>query len=341
MSRNPRHRADNAGLTLFAYGKAMNGPQTTSPDEPVEQALRDELARGDALVAGARPILRHLLAEHDRALFSEELVARVRGMMLDLARQLLFAEAEAANAPDRAAYVAERQDTLAAALSDEDLLGHAQARVVEARLAERLQAQAGIDPVLSPLIQNLAADANEAVAGEAMTVLAAQARFMQHHRRMELPLRELPGELLHMALLVLREQSDDPEVAEIAERRVRHDFDESSGREAALARLAMAAHRPAAQMLDIAQAGVAVFATGLALASGQSRDRTVLSFTARQQARLALALRAAGLDRSQVDAQLLVIDPDASPPGEVAAMPVGRAAAVLATAATTEEAANG
>ena len=102
MSRNPRHRADNAGLTLFAYGKAMNGLQTTSPDEPVEQALRDELARGDALIAGARPILRHLLAEHDRALFNEELVARVRGMMLDLARQLLFVQTEVANAPDRA-----------------------------------------------------------------------------------------------------------------------------------------------------------------------------------------------------------------------------------------------
>ena len=237
--------------------------------------------------------------------------------------------------------MAERQDTLAAALSDEDLLGHAQARVVEARLAERLQAQAGIDPVLSPLIQDLAADAIEAVAGEAMTVLAAQARFMQHHRRMELPLRELPGELLHMALLVLRERSADPEVAESVERRIRHDFDESSGREAALARLAMAAHRPAAQMLDVAGAGVAVFATALALASGQSRDRTVLSFTARQQARLALALRAAGLDRGQVDTQLLVIHPDVSPPGEVAAMPADRAAAVLATAATAEEATNG
>ncbi len=341
MSRNPRHRADNAGLTLFAYGKAMNGPQTTSPDEPVEQALRDELARGDAMVAGARPILRHLLAEHDRALFSEELVARVRGMMLDLSRQLLFAAAEVANASDRAAYVAERQDTLAAALSDEDVLGHAQARVVEARLAERLQAQAGIDPVLSPLIQDLAADANPAVAGEAMTVLAAQARFMQHHRRMELPLRELPGDLLHMALLVLREQSDDAEVAEIVERRVRREFDESAGREAALARLVMAAHRPPEQMLDIARAGAAVFATALALASRQGRDRTVLSFTGRQQARLALAMRAAGLDRGQVDAQVLVIHPDASPPAEVAAMPADRAAAVLATAATAEEATDG
>ena len=146
---------------------------------------------------------------------------------------------------------------------------------------------------------------------------------------------------LHMALLVLRERSADPEVAESVERRIRHDFDESSGREAALARLAMAAHRPAAQMLDVAGAGVAVFATALALASGQSRDRTVLSFTARQQARLALALRAAGLDRGQVDTQLLVIHPDVSPPGEVAAMPADRAAAVLATAATAEEATNG
>lgn len=317
----------------------MNGPQTTSAaDDSVEQALRDELARGDAMVAGARPILRRLLAEHDRVLFSEELVARVRGMMLDLARQLLFAEAEAADARDRATYVAERQDSLAAALSDEDLLGHAQARVVEARLAERLQAEAGIDPVLSPLVQEFAADTDAAVAGEAMAVLAAQARFMQHHRRMELPLRELPGELLHLALLVLREQSDDPEAAEIAERGIRRDFDESSGREAALARLVMAASRPVARVLDVRQAGVAIFVTSLALASRQGRDQAVLSLTERQQTRLALALRAAGLARENADTQFLVIHPDASPPAETAALAADRAAAVLAASATSEEA---
>src|SRR5688572_25865009 len=122
--------------------------------ESVEQVLRDELGRGDAMIATARPILRHLLATDDHALFSDEVIARVRGMMLSVAGQLLFAQAEAAEARDRAGYVAERQDELAQALfEDTAFLAHAHALVLEAQLAERLQARSGIDPVLPPLVQ--------------------------------------------------------------------------------------------------------------------------------------------------------------------------------------------
>ena len=48
--------------------------------DSVEQVLREELTRGDAILASARPILRHLLANDDHALFSDEMIARIRGM---------------------------------------------------------------------------------------------------------------------------------------------------------------------------------------------------------------------------------------------------------------------
>ena len=50
--------------------------------ESVESMLRAELAQGDAMLSTAAPILRHLLVNDDLALFSDEVVARVRGMLL-------------------------------------------------------------------------------------------------------------------------------------------------------------------------------------------------------------------------------------------------------------------
>ena len=84
--------------------------------ETVERALHDELAEGDAMIAATRPILRHLLANDDSGLFSDETIARVRGLLLNVADQLLFAQAAAAQQRDRPAYVADRQDDLARTL---------------------------------------------------------------------------------------------------------------------------------------------------------------------------------------------------------------------------------
>ena len=78
-------------------------PVTASSLETVEATLRDELAQGDAVLSTATPILRHLLANEEQALFGDEVIARVRGMLADLARQMLYAQAEAARASDRAA----------------------------------------------------------------------------------------------------------------------------------------------------------------------------------------------------------------------------------------------
>lgn len=276
----------------------------------LELTLRGELARGAALRAGARPVLRYLLEDHDPALVSEELVARVRGMLLDLARQLLFVQAAAAGMPAEEDYVAARQGSLAAALAREDaLLGHAQALVLEAQAAQQLHRRGGPDPVLTPLIQDLlAAGADSALAGQAMAVLAAQARFMQHHRRMELPLREVPADLLHRALLVMRSMREDDEL-------VRHylgqNYNEAHTRAATLSRLVLALGQGAKRGLDLNQAGLAIFGSALSLASRQERDEVILSFTDRQFPRLALTLHAAGLASQDVETQLLRLHPDA------------------------------
>jgi hypothetical protein len=308
--------------------------------EAVELLLRDELGRGDAMIATSRPILRHLLANEDHGLFSDEMIARIRGMMNHVASQLLFAQAAAAEAFDRAGYAADRQEDLAQALfEDTDFLAHAHALTLEAQLTERLQARSGIDAVLTPLVQELAAAREMDVAGLAMAVLAAQARFVQHHRRMELPLGELPGDLFHRALLLMRSQAgDDEALAEQAERRLRDDYEEGAGRLGLLTRLVITMGQKATRALAIDHAGLAIFSTALAMASGQGRALTVLSFADRQFARLALALRAAGLKQQAVEEQFLYLHPEIALPDGFEALRADRAAALLA--ASRPEAAN-
>jgi len=305
---------------------------TEQTAEAVELLLRDELGRGDAMIATSRPILRHLLANDDHALFSDEMIARIRGKMNHVASQLLFAQGAAADALDRARYAADRQDDLAQALfEDTDFLAHAHPLTLEAQLTERLQGRSGIDAVLTPLVQELAAAREMDVAGLAMAVIAAQARFMQHHRRMELPLGELPGDLFHKALLLMRSQAGDEPAAEQAERQLRDSYEEGAGRLGLLTRLVVTMEHKAVRALAIDHAGLAIFSTALAMASSQSRDLTVLSFADRQSARLALALRAAGLKQQAVEEQFLYLHPEIALPDGFDKLRADRAAALLAT----------
>lgn len=299
--------------------------------ETVEQALRDELARGDELAAAARPVLRHLLIHPDRGLFGEERVSRIRGMLQDIAGQLLFAEAEAAGARDITGYVGARQDALAEALSqDSALLVHAQALTIEAELAERLQQRAGVDSVLPPLVQELAAAGEATGAGLAMAVLAAQARFLQYNRRMALPLGELPGDLFHTVLLIFR--SRDCEATATAEERLRGDYREGMGRLSLMTRLVMGLGDAAPRALAIELAGPAIFVTALALASGQDRDAVVMALGERGSARLTLGLRAAGLGQQATAEQIVRLDPQATPPEGFELIDSGQAAELLAAA---------
>ena len=205
-------------------------------DHSVEDVLRLELAEGDAVIGTLGPILRHLLATGDQSLFSDETIARVRGMVEDIARQLLHALAAAEGVEASEDFVGARIDTLAEAfLGDAALLSHLHALTIEWQLAERLHSRNGVDPVLSPLLQALIASTDPDTAAAAMTTLAAQARFVQSLRRMELALAELPGDLFHSALVALRDI--DSEGAEIAEAALRANFDESRSRLGLLSRL--------------------------------------------------------------------------------------------------------
>src|SRR5690606_36352563 len=310
-----------------------DSPMSQNTVDSVEQVLRDELAHGDAMLATARPILRHLLVNDDNGLFSDEMIARIRGMMLDVAAQLLFAEAEAREAPDCAAFVGARQDDLAQLLfEDAAFLAHAHAVALEAQLAERLQARSGVDSALSPLVQAQVAGKDAGMAALAMSVLAAQARFQQHCRRMELPLRELPGDLFHRALVLLRSKADadDEPAAEIAERQLRDGYQEGAGRLGLIAQLVMGMGTKAARALAIAHVGLSVFATALSLACGQDRSLVMLSFAEQQHARLALSLRAAGLAQPAVIEQFLFLHPDVSLPEGFDMLAADRAAAMLA-----------
>jgi hypothetical protein len=302
-------------------------------ENTLESALSAELAQGDRVIAAARPILRHLLANDDYALFSDEVVARIRGMISHCARQILHVVFEVGAEGDRAAFVDSNEAALAGALlEDTAFLVHAHTLVLEARLAERLHQRSGIDPVLSPLLQELAASADEGIAAQAMHVLAAQARFNQHQRRMEWPLSELPGDLFHKAMLVLQTTGIvASEVLSAAQQRLRQDYDEGGRRACQITRLIMAMDRKATRALALDHAGLAIFVTALAMASQQDRELAVMALSENQFARLALSLRAAGLSQGELEKQFVFLHPDLDLPPGFEALHTDRAAHMLAS----------
>ena len=298
--------------------------------ESVESLLRDELAHGDAALSTSAPVLRHLLAHGDNALLSDEVVARTRALLADVASQLLDALAEAVAAADPVAFLAGRRDSLALALADEPaLLAHVHALAIEGIVSLELQARSGIDPVLCPQLQELVASPDGDLAGIAIAALAAQARFILHHGQMTLPLGELPGDLLAQAFRVLESHAAKRgDAARAAVHQLSAQFDENHSRLGLISQLVARMGEPALG-LDIRHAGLAIFATALAATSKQERDVCVLSFADGRGVRLALSLRAAGLTAAEVESQLLHADADVVLPQGFAALSEDRAALLL------------
>ncbi|MXO65986.1 hypothetical protein [Altericroceibacterium endophyticum] len=275
-----------------------------------EERLADELARGGALVASSGTVLRHLLANDDYLLFSEEVVARIRGMLTHVARQLLFAEAEGAESVDRADYAQQRQGVLAGQLAQhETLLRHVHALAFESLLITRLAQRHDIDGVVVPLLENCAAAPDDELAGLAMTALAAQARFLQQQKRMELPLSELPGEMFHQAVLTLEEHGDSASAARAASG-LRDQFEEGETRFALLAKLVMSMQGAPSDWLSIEKSGLSLFVTLLAIDGGYDRDDVLLACSETQTMRLQLMLRAADMHANDIAAQLRLIHGD-------------------------------
>ena len=296
--------------------------------------LQHALLQGDAMLAGIQPILAHLLSAPDYSLFSDEIVARVRGMLADLARQVLRTQGEVTGQKGPDAFAERHSEPLAEHFQAlRALLSHCHALAIEWQLTERLEALMGLDPVLSPLMQRLVAASQSSVSSTAMAALAAQARFAQAQRRMELPLGELPGDLLHQMLLAWRRYCGETHSDEVqrAETKLRQSYDESKGRLALFARLV--GGQEGAPALVLEEAGAGLFFTALAARSGQVREMAVLSSHSRQTVRLALGLRAAGLEPRRIDEVLLRIHPGAAPVAGLDAIDQDKARGMLLHAA--------
>ena len=296
----------------------MNVSQAKPMPEGLDpELLREELARGTVVLGKVAPILGHLLSTPDQSLFNDEVIARVRGMLHDLAFQMLRIQAEATGHAGREEFAAQHGSELAELLQgNATLLAHCHTLALEWQLTARLEAAYGLDPVLCPLIQELVGHQDSTIASTAMAALAAQARFAQTQRRMELPLAELPGELLHETLLSWRNYNGDKrsDAMTRAEAKIRSSYDEGAGRLALFARLVASLDDMMPAMLSVDQAGVAIFLTALAQGSGQTRELAVLSTNERQVARLALGLRAANLATDAVGGVVLQLHPDSDPP---------------------------
>jgi hypothetical protein len=312
----------------------MSMPDTVSPEPAAgQESLREALARGNTTLARIGPILSHLLATPDHSLFSDELVARIRGMCHHLAWQVLRAQAEAGGQSGREAFADRHGEALAEHFfGSPALLAHCHALALEWQLTERLESQYGLDPVLSPLVQELIAAEDSGLASTAMAALTAQARFAQTQRRMELPLSELPGDLFHDLLMGWRAFSGQlrSDAMIRAETKLRNVFDEGAGRISLLSRVVVGMGGSALQALDIDRAGAALFLSALAARSGQTRVAAVLSTNHQQTARLALGLRSTGLESAEVERQVLRLDPQAVPPREISALPPEDARRLLA-----------
>jgi hypothetical protein len=304
----------------------------SAPISSFEEDIRAELARGDLAIGSTAPVMRTLLSNSDPLLFSNEIVARVRGMLSHLARQLLAVQAEEAGAADPLAIPRSQANDLTAILAaDSGLLRHVHALALECQLIERLQVQNGLDGALTPLLQAQVASPDASTAETAMATLAAQVRFLQHSRRMELPLEELPADLFHVALQALAAPTE-PESAGRALARLRGGYDEGRSRRALISRLVTGLGTTSAAALSVDHAGIAIFLSALALASGQDRDIVVFSTSGSQVARLALALRAAGLKRQEAARQFLFFHPELALPEEFEALGAHAAAGMLVSA---------
>jgi hypothetical protein len=101
---------------------------------------------------------------------------------------------------------------------------------------------------------------------------------------MQLPLGELPAELLHGVLVALHVAAEDDGEAASRASMSAQNYDEASTRLGLLARLVAAMGPGSVAALALAHGGVAMFASALALAGDGVRRSVLLSMRDGQQA---------------------------------------------------------
>lgn len=292
--------------------------------DAVESALRADLARADAVAETVQPILRQLIAADDTSLFSDEIIARMRGLLSDVARGLVEALVGQPVPQDEV-------DLLARTLMDDAaLLAHVHALALEWQLTERLHARFALDPVASPLVRELISSSDVEVQRTVRAFLAEQARWCQAQRRMELPLRDLPDTILVVIFGTLRAMIG--EGSALAERAATVETGIRQSREKNAPRMQLAAPVIAVgRALSAAHAGVALFLSALAAAAGLPRDRVVLLTHESQAPSFALALRAAGSELAAINQQFLLFHPEVQVPAGLEQLDPTLAAALLAS----------
>lgn len=302
--------------------------------EAIEDLLRRDLVHADQAMHHMGPILRHLLQNDDRSIFSDEIIARVRGMIADVARQLVQAMGEAAGHADAAAWAREAGPGLAEMLgASQPLLYHLHMLAVEWQLTDKLQGRLAIDPVLTPLLQDIIASPDPDLAARGMNLLAAQARFGQQVRRMQIPLGELPADIHEVALATMKAyvagDAAGEAAAEQAELVLRQRRSVAASRLDLLDHIVKVLGADRAGALRINHGGAALFLTALASASRLARETAIMSTTESQMPRLALSLVAAGVRRDGVVATFAALHPEIAVPNGIEGLDAERAAALL------------
>ncbi|WP_260922342.1 hypothetical protein [Novosphingobium sp. 9] len=300
----------------------------------LEAAMRVQLMQGDAVAQEARPILRHLLQQDSNDLFSEEIVARVKGMIRSLANALqdaIFADDHYTEAAQRDMV---ENDFFHLLVVDEAMLQHLHAMALEYQVTQRLQARLSLDAVTSPLVRELIASSDMQLQSLAMAYLAAQARWCQSQRRMAITVAELPAAQFDVIMAALHgvaaEHSVVGERLPDCVRRLKEARGLGRCRLDLARSIVDALPVDAEKALSIEHAGVGLFVSTLAGALGEVRDQVAFSLHASQSARLLLQLRAAGLRAAAVELQFVMIHPGLPLPMGIETLGADRAAEVLA-----------
>lgn len=331
---------------------ATDRVEAATPAASVKDVLRAELAYGDVMLGTVGPILGHLVLNHDHSLFTDAIIARVRGMLVDVAKQMLDIEArhvpppsppavdvsddpDTADAPQPTAeeLTATRIENLASALSGNSaFLEHCHALAIEYQVAERLKSRNSLDPVLTPLIQSFIASKDDRVASTAMAALTAQARFMEQQRRMVLPLDELPATLSRHAIACWQAENSvqNAESAAAISAALRNSTNAENTRVILFSDLLTGMGGGITAALALPHAGVSMFISALAATTGLPREHATLVTNDRQMARLALSLKGAGLNSRTIEEQFLYLHPEIELPEDFDTIRPEEARALLA-----------
>lgn len=290
-----------------------------SQSAPVDAILKDDLARGNRALRSVAPVIAHFLEGDAPNLVSDAIVARLRGMLSHIGEQLVSqGELKNHEATDSNA----KSQLIDRLIGDEMVIEHLFSLALEWEITRGLEERISLDPVLSPLMQELIASQSPVVAELAMASMAAQSRFCQSQQRMELPLGELPHLVFARVIehweVVVAEPGSSGETAHIAELKAM--FDEGAGRIGLLARLASAMRGGAIAGLDLAHAGLALFVSAGATLAGHDRGLAVFSCHAGQSVRLGLMLKAGGLSTQSIKQQIALLGGTKAIPGELERM---------------------